>query len=156
GLKHYWHGTKLLAYEFRISARLLWRILQGDELTRRERNQLVRSSGDLFRLVPFIVIVVVPFAEFALPVLLKFFPNMLPSTFEEKDEKEKKLRKQVKAKLEMAKFLQDTLKEMTPDVKPADGQLGVQQFYEFIEKSRSQNAKPNIDEIVKFSKLFED
>ena len=33
------------------------------------------------RLVPFIIILVVPFLEFALPVLLKLFPNMLPSTF---------------------------------------------------------------------------
>jgi hypothetical protein len=33
--------------------------------------QLVRTSSDMIRLVPMIVILVVPFAEFALPVLLK-------------------------------------------------------------------------------------
>ena len=41
--QHYWHGTKLLAKEVRISARLQRKILQGETLTRRERRQ-VRSS----------------------------------------------------------------------------------------------------------------
>jgi hypothetical protein len=36
------------------------------------------------RLVPFAVFVVVPFMELLLPVALKLFPNMLPSTFEDK------------------------------------------------------------------------
>ena len=40
--QHYWHGTKLLAKEVRISARLQRKILQGETLTRRERRQ-VRS-----------------------------------------------------------------------------------------------------------------
>lgn len=37
--QHYWHGTKLLVSEVRISSRLQWKILQGDTLTRRERRQ---------------------------------------------------------------------------------------------------------------------
>lgn len=36
---HYWHGSKLLVSEVRISARLQWKILHGDTLTRRERRQ---------------------------------------------------------------------------------------------------------------------
>jgi hypothetical protein len=36
------------------------------------------------RLVPFAVFVIVPFMELLLPVALKLFPNMLPSTFEDK------------------------------------------------------------------------
>lgn len=38
--QHYWHGTKLLVSEVRISSRLQWKILQGDTLTRRERRQV--------------------------------------------------------------------------------------------------------------------
>ena len=38
----------------------------------------------MFRLVPFIIFVVVPFMEFLLPVALKLFPNMLPSTFQDR------------------------------------------------------------------------
>ena len=41
--QHYWHGSKLLAKEVRISARLQRKILQGETLTRRERRQ-VRGS----------------------------------------------------------------------------------------------------------------
>ncbi len=34
------------------------RLLDGDTLTRREKQQLSRSAGDLLKLVPFIVIVI--------------------------------------------------------------------------------------------------
>lgn len=99
---HYWSGTKLLVSEVRISARLQWKILHGETLTRRERRQvccaayyvqlklttwhmkLRRTTQDLLRLIPFAVFVVVPFMELLLPVALKLFPNMLPSTFEDK------------------------------------------------------------------------
>lgn len=36
---HYWHGSKLLVSEVRISGRLQWKILHGESLTRRERRQ---------------------------------------------------------------------------------------------------------------------
>lgn len=38
--QHYWHGSKLLVSEVRISARLQWKILHGETLTRRERRQV--------------------------------------------------------------------------------------------------------------------
>lgn len=38
----------------------------------------------MFRLVPLVIFLVVPFMEVLLPVALKVFPNMLPSTFEDK------------------------------------------------------------------------
>lgn len=37
---HYWHGTKLLASDIRISSRLLASLLRGKTLTRRERRQV--------------------------------------------------------------------------------------------------------------------
>lgn len=40
---HYWDGSKLLASEIKISARLLRRLLQGKGLTRRERRQVFLS-----------------------------------------------------------------------------------------------------------------
>lgn len=49
--------------------------------------QLLRTSADLFRLVPFLVFIIVPFMEFLLPVFLKLFPEMLPSTFETQSKK---------------------------------------------------------------------
>jgi LETM1 and EF-hand domain-containing protein 1 len=49
---------------------------------------------------------VIPFLEFALPVLLRLFPNMLPSTFEDKLKKEEELKRRLAIRLELAKFLQ--------------------------------------------------
>lgn len=81
---HYWNGSKLLAKEVKIASRLQWKLLHGDSLTRRERRQLKRTTTDILRLIPFAVFVIVPFMELLLPVALKLFPNMLPSTFEDK------------------------------------------------------------------------
>lgn len=84
GIQHYWHGSKLLAYETKISSKLIYKLMKGETLIRREKRQLLRTTSDLLRLVPFIIIAIIPFLEFALPLILKIFPNMLPSTFEDK------------------------------------------------------------------------
>jgi hypothetical protein len=47
-------------------------------------RQLVRTVSDLFRLLPFSVFIIVPFMELLLPLALKLFPGMLPSTFTSK------------------------------------------------------------------------
>ncbi|KAE9448073.1 hypothetical protein C3L33_20023, partial [Rhododendron williamsianum] len=83
-LQHYWLGMKLLWANVRISTRLLLKLAGGKSLSRRERQQLTRTTADIFRLVPFAVFIIVPFMEFLLPVFLKLFPNMLPSTFQDK------------------------------------------------------------------------
>jgi len=89
-IKHYYKGFRLLYLDTRIAARLLWQVLNGKALSRRERKQFLRTVADLFRLVPFSVFVIVPFMEFLLPVAIKLFPDMLPSTFEDKDKKKSK------------------------------------------------------------------
>ena len=81
---HYWAGTKLLGSEIKISSKITSKLLRGGSLTRRERRQLRRTTNDLLRLIPFSVFLIVPFMELLLPVALKLFPNMLPSTFEGK------------------------------------------------------------------------
>lgn len=86
-LVHYYHGFRLLFIDIRISIRLLWRMCRGHELSRREHEQLVRTTADLFRLVPFSVFIIVPFMELLLPFFIKFFPGMLPSTFQTKSDK---------------------------------------------------------------------
>lgn len=40
-LKHYYHGFRLLWIDTKIAARMLWRILNGHTLTRRERRQVM-------------------------------------------------------------------------------------------------------------------
>ncbi len=83
-LQHYWAGTKLLWADVKISSRLLLKLASGKSLSRRERQQLTRTTADIFRLVPFAVFIIVPFMEFLLPFALRLFPNMLPSTFQDK------------------------------------------------------------------------
>ncbi|XP_028179520.1 mitochondrial proton/calcium exchanger protein [Ostrinia nubilalis] len=154
-LRHYYHGFRLLFIEIRISTTLLFRILKGDTLTRREHRLLVTTIGDLFRMVPFIVIIAVPFLEFALPVLIKLFPNMLPSTFESRDMKEAKLKQHLKVKLEMAKFFQETLDQMAPQAGNRHSELA-KEFSTFFNKIRTSGDIATSEEIMKFSKLFED
>lgn len=154
-LKHYYHGFRLLWIDTKIAARMLWRILNGHTLTRRERRQFLRICADLFRLVPFLVFVVVPFMEFLLPVAVKLFPNMLPSTFETQSIKEERLKKELRVKLELAKFLQDTIEEMALKNKAAKGSA-TKDFSVFFQKIRETGERPSNEEIMRFSKLFED
>ncbi|XP_060625281.2 mitochondrial proton/calcium exchanger protein isoform X1 [Anolis sagrei] len=154
-LKHYYHGFRLLWIDTKIAARMLWQILHGNTLSRRERRQFLRICADLFRLVPFLVFVVVPFMEFLLPVALKLFPGMLPSTFETKSKKEERLKKELRVKLEVAKFLQDTIEEIALKNKAAKGNA-TKDFSTFFQKIRETGERPSNEEILRFSKLFED
>ena len=49
--QHYWHGSKLLVSEVRISSKLQWKILHGEGLTRRERRQVSPSRFVSFTLI---------------------------------------------------------------------------------------------------------
>ncbi|MFS7906965.1 putative EF-hand domain, letm1 ribosome-binding domain-containing protein [Helianthus anomalus] len=115
-MKHYWLGIKLLGVDVKISSRLLLKLAGGKSLSRRERQQLTRTTADIFRLVPVAVFIIVPFMEFLLPVFLKLFPNMLPSTFQDKMKEQEALKRKLNARIEYAKFLQDTVKEMAKEV----------------------------------------
>ena len=95
---HYWHGSKLLYADIRIASKLLKRIVFGRSLSRREHKLLVRVSADIARLVPLLFFVIVPLAEFALPFAIRLFPNLLPSTFEEKHHAEEKQKKMLKVR----------------------------------------------------------
>ncbi|KAF5394054.1 hypothetical protein PHET_12322 [Paragonimus heterotremus] len=131
---HYYHGFRLLGLEFKIASGICFRLLRGHTLTRRERKQLVRTVADIVRLVPFVVFIIVPFMEFLLPLYLKFFPFMLPSTFKDKNSEAEKLRQRLKAKLEMTRFLQETLHQTTSASVGGDGSTTVSEFQEFLKK----------------------
>ncbi|XP_012281545.1 mitochondrial proton/calcium exchanger protein [Orussus abietinus] len=152
---HYYHGFRLLGLDMKISAKLIWRILKGKELSRREHRLLIKTTGDMFRLIPFSVFIIVPFMEFLLPVAIKLFPGMLPSTFQTATEKEDKLKQALKVKIEMAKFLQKTLDDMAVQSSSHVSE-NAKEFTEFFYKLRKTGAVATTDEIMKFSKLFED
>ncbi|KAM9043066.1 LETM1 domain-containing protein LETM2, mitochondrial isoform 1-T1 [Megaptera novaeangliae] len=153
-LKYYHNGFYLLWIDTKVAARMVWRLLHGQVLTRRERRRLLRTCADLFRLLPFMVFITVSFMEFLLPAFLKLFPEMLPSTFESESKKEEKQKKKMAAKLELAKFLQETIADMA---RRNGAQLGdaSTQFSAYIKQVQTGH-KPSTKEIVRFSKLFED
>ena len=100
-------GSKLLWADVRTAKQLLGRTLRGSTLSRRERKQLLRTVTDVFRLVPMSIFVLVPFMELALPIALKFFPNMLPSTFQDSLKEEEKMKGELQMRISMAGFFQE-------------------------------------------------
>ncbi|KAI0508167.1 hypothetical protein KFK09_014301 [Dendrobium nobile] len=157
-LQHYWLGCKLLWADIRISSRLLLKLAGGKSLSRRERKQLTRTTADIFRLVPFAVFLIVPFMEFLLPVFLKLFPNMLPSTFQDKMKEQEALKRTLNARIEYAKFLQDTVKEMANEVqrtRSGEVKQTAEDLDEFLNKVRT-GARVSNEEILNFAKLFND
>ncbi|KAJ8317442.1 hypothetical protein KUTeg_005346 [Tegillarca granosa] len=153
---HYYNGFKLLFIDIRVCFRLLMRLWNGHTLTRREYKQMVRTAADVFRLVPFSIFIIIPFMEFFLPLAIKMFPNLLPSTFKEEKTEQEKLKKQLKVKLEIAKFLQDTTEEMPILLSKKSKVKAAEEFSEFIIKARSEGVPVSTEDILKFSKLFED
>ncbi|XP_052172417.1 uncharacterized protein LOC127788315 isoform X2 [Diospyros lotus] len=157
-MQHYWLGSKLLWADMRISSRLLLKLAGGKNLSRRERQQLTRTTADIFRLVPFAVFIIVPFMEFLLPVFLKLFPNMLPSTFQDKMKEQEALIRRLNARIEYAKFLQETVKEMAKEVQNSrSGEIKktAEDLDEFLNKVR-RGARVSNEEILGFAKLFND
>uniref|UniRef100_A0A8C2KAF8 Leucine zipper-EF-hand containing transmembrane protein 2 n=1 Tax=Cyprinus carpio TaxID=7962 RepID=A0A8C2KAF8_CYPCA len=106
-IKHYYHGFRLLGIDTKIAGRMVWRLLHGQQLTRRERRR------------------------------------------------EEKQRKGLGAKLELAKFLQETIAEMARRNKAAVGDE-TQRFSTYVQQVRHTGEQPSTKDIVKFSKFFED
>ena len=152
--QHYWDGTKLLGTEVRISWKLAFKMAAGYELTRREHRQLTRTVQDLGRLVPFSVFVLVPFAELLLPVALKLFPNMLPSTYENQKTKDSKTAKLRSSRKEVSNFLRQTMRESGLPVSASTAQK--EEFTEFFRKLKTTGEDPTKSDIIKVCKLFKD
>ncbi|KAI3319633.1 LETM1-domain-containing protein [Xylariaceae sp. AK1471] len=153
-IQHYWDGTKLLATEIKISSKLALKMAAGYELTRRENRQLRRTVQDLGRLVPFSVFVIVPFAEALLPIALRLFPNMLPSTYEAQQSKDKKAATLRTTRKEVSSFLRDTMRETGLPLSPATTQK--EEFATFFRKLRATGEKPSTDDVIKVCKTFKD
>ncbi|KAL2800954.1 LETM1-like protein-domain-containing protein [Aspergillus keveii] len=153
-VQHYWDGTKLLATEVRISSRLALKMAGGYELTRREHRQLKRTVKDLGRLIPFSMFIIIPFAELLLPIALKLFPNLLPSTYEGQSAREKKALGLSSTRKEVSAFLKNTLKESGLPVTAAT--VKNEEFAEFFKKIRTTGETPSTEDVIKVCKIFKD
>ncbi|KAJ5119073.1 hypothetical protein N7476_011425 [Penicillium atrosanguineum] len=153
-LQHYWDGTKLLATEVKISSRLALKMAGGYELSRREHRQLQRTTKDLGRLVPFSMFLIVPFAELLLPVALKIFPNMLPSTYEGQKAKDAKAVNLSSTRKEVSGFLRNTLRESGLPLTAAS--VKNEDFADFFRKIRTTGESPSTEDVIKVCKIFKD
>ncbi|KAK6339818.1 hypothetical protein TWF718_009208 [Orbilia javanica] len=151
---HYWDGTKLLGTEVKISTNLVVKMAAGYELSRREHRQLQRTVQDIARLVPFSVFVIVPFAELLLPVAIKLFPNMLPSTYEGEKDKERKNKVLRATRKGVSDFLRTTLQESGLPLSQAT--RGTEEFTEFFRKLKSSGEKPTHQDVINVCKTFRD
>ena len=98
--------------------------------------------------------VIVPFAELLLPVALKLFPNLLPSTYEGAKAKEAKATSLRTKRKEVSTFLRQSLKESGLPVAAANAQR--EEFVEFFRKVRTTGESPTQAEIIKVCKIFKD
>lgn len=154
-VQHYWDGTKLLGLEMKISSKLLLKMSLGYELTRREMLQLKRTTTDVVRLVPFSAFVIIPFAELLLPIALKIFPNLLPSTYESSVDKEKKLSSLRKTRTLMTEIMKDqkAAKHFKPsNINEAQKKL-FNQFYQHVRETGEPESR---GQMIKVAQLFTD
>ena len=158
--KHYWFGTKLLFTELKIASRHVSRVLQGHSLSRRERKQLVRTANDMMRLVPFSIFILIPFMELFLPVALAVFPGLLPSTYTTSKKRSENMKRRLRARIEMASFLQDVMEESAKDIKSKHQgseklQAKADDLLAIVEKARQGHPMSN-ESVLTISKLFQD
>ncbi len=154
--QHYWDGTKLLGYEIKVSTKLVAKMASGYELTRREDRQLQRTITDIIRLVPFSMFVIVPFAELLLPVALKLFPNMLPSTYESGKDKEAKTKKLRKTRTNVSQFLRKTVVESGMKFPVTTTPEQKEKFALFFKQVRNSGEAPSRDLVLEVARLFKD
>lgn len=109
---------------------------------------------DLGRLVPFSVFVIIPFAELLLPVALKLFPNMLPSTYEGQKSREAKSASLRSTRKDVSSFLRQTMRETGLPVSAANAQK--EEFTEFFRKLRSTGEAPTKADVIRVCKIFKD
>ncbi|KAJ2821651.1 LETM1 domain-containing protein ylh47 [Coemansia erecta] len=151
--QHYWNGTKLFAKEMKISSRLVSKVAWGGRLTRREQRQLRRTFSDTVRLVPFLLFVVIPFAELLLPVALKLFPGMLPSTYESQALADKKREKTQNVRNEMSRYLKETIAEMNGQ-RAGTGEAA--DTGAFLSKIRTSGEEVSTQDLLRVAHIFED
>jgi LETM1 and EF-hand domain-containing protein 1 len=160
-------GFRLFFKNIEICKKLCWKAAMGHQLSLRESKLLVTTTSDIFKLVPFSLFIIIPFAELALPIFLRLFPNMLPSTFMEKSFDSASVARRIRAKRELAEFFQNVIDEKNRNelksVEKSDREDLLEEFKQVMMSNDKKNDDfggvapfPSVKEIVKFGKLFEE
>lgn len=105
-------------------------------------------------MVPFSMFLIVPFAELLLPVALKIFPNLLPSTYEGQKARETKALNLSSTRKEVSSFLRNTLRETGLPLTAAS--VRNEEFADFFRKIRTTGEAPSTEDVIKVCKIFKD
>lgn len=151
--QHYWDGTKLLGYEVKVSTKLLFKMALGYGLSRREANQLQRTIVDVMRLVPFSMFLIIPFAELLLPIALKIFPNLLPSTYESKQDRKKKRAKLSKTRVSTSEYIKRTMEESGLKLSKKITEEEKEAFVSFFH-TISMGKNPTREHLIQVARMF--
>lgn len=98
--------------------------------------------------------VIVPFAELLLPVALKLFPNLLPSTYEGQKSRENKAADLRETRKQVSSFLRNTLRETGLPVSAVNAKK--EEFTDFFRKVRATGEAPTREDVIKVCKIFKD
>ncbi|KAF8822333.1 LETM1 family protein [Cardiosporidium cionae] len=156
-------GCKLFYANFRVSYQLVRKKILGHPLRLREHKLLVRTTSDTLKLIPFSLFFIVPFAEFAAPFVIRLFPNMLPSTFIEKQYDSGNLQRKLKAKKELAGFFQELIHERTRQILEVNPEKSIRDRAELLEDFQRKNLQKedtdtdpflSLKDTLRFAKLF--
>merc|ERR1719238_1329827 len=93
--------------------------------------------------------------ELLLPVALKLFPNMLPSTFKSTLEREEEKKRQLQARLAMASFLQEAVREQAQSISKKGKAESADELLMLFDAMRQGEAVP-ADAISRAAKVFSD
>lgn len=104
--------------------------------------------------MPFSVFVIVPFAELLLPIALKLFPNLLPSTYEGQKSREDKAAHLRETRKQVSSFLRNTLRETGLAVSAVNAKK--EEFTGFFRKVRATGESPSREDVIKVCKIFKD
>lgn len=95
GLEFYSEGSKMIATDIQYAWNLLLKAATGYTLKPREVNSIRRIAKDLFTLIPFTIILIIPLSPIGhvlvFSFIQRFFPDFFPSGFTEKRHNLKKL-----------------------------------------------------------------
>lgn len=97
---------------------------------------------------------IVPFAELLLPVALKLFPNMLPSTYEGQKARDAKALNLRSTRKEVSAFLRNTIGETGLPLTAAT--VKNHEFTDFFRKIRTTGESPSTEDVIKVCKIFKD
>ena len=104
GSKDLWNDTKWL---FSVYRRTQQQYFTGYEISKSKRIIV-----DLLKFIPYSIMLIVPFAELAIPVLVWVFPNAVPSFYLFDTAEDERIERQEQKQFESHQFLIDKLIEV--------------------------------------------